>query len=82
MELPCSADGLVFFQRLPRQQSVCERIQGIHVPNGSAVGSCGDLGYGRTEKGGRGHEEGKDRQWEEVESYRDERGWQSQRGTR
>lgn len=84
MELSCSADGLVSFQMLPRQQSVCERIQGTHVPNGSAVGGCGDLGHGRAGKGGRGHEEGKGRavSWGEVKSYRDEMGWQSQSGRR
>lgn len=69
MELSCSADGLVTFQRLPRQQSVCERIQGTHVPNGSAVGGCGDLG----EQGSMGEVTRKEKDgqlavsWEEIE---------------
>lgn len=70
MDLPFSIDGHVSFEMLPRQKSVCERIQGTYLPDGSEVGGYGDLGYGRTGKGGRGHGRGQSVSWGEVQSYR------------
>ena len=44
MDLPCPTDGRVSFELLPRQQSVCNGIQGTQLPDGSAAGGGGKGG--------------------------------------
>lgn len=59
-DLPCSADGRVSFELLPRQRSVCSGILGTQLPDGSAVGR----GWG-----GFGGVGGKSKVWESREGW-------------
>lgn len=44
VDLPCSADGQVSFEMLPRRRSVCQELKGTHLPGRFVVGRPGDLG--------------------------------------
>lgn len=58
VDLPCSPDGRVSFELLPRKQSVCQGIQGTRLPEGSVAGGWRFEQVG--EQGKRGEVTGKD----------------------